>query len=64
MLVEVQLTPLTSNPTGLHFSFDPPPSFGSVSGESLAGEGVTELGGLFADGFESGDLSGWSVSRP
>ena len=45
------------------FSDDPPPSLGDVLGRSLSLETSIPETGLFADGFESGDLSAWSSSR-
>ncbi len=63
LLVEIELrlvTPASSVTGGLLFSHRPPASFGDVSGRSVPG--AAEVSGvLFADGFESGDLSAWSA---
>ena len=48
----------------IRFSSDPPPSFSDDQGVDLEGTAVV-LGALvFADGFESGDVSAWSSSLP
>ncbi len=48
----------------VRFSPDPPPSFGGTGGQGVPGksiDGSVAIGEqIFADGFESGDLSAWS----
>ena len=48
----------------VQFSDEPEASFGSQQGQSIAGEtvdGAVLTGDLFADGFETGDLSRWAA---
>ncbi len=41
------------------FSLDPPPSFGSATGQDIPGTWIVLGAELFADGFESGDFRAW-----
>ena len=46
------------------FASQPSVSFGDVEGRSVLGEARVSPPVLFADGFESGTLGGWSASQP
>ncbi len=62
LLMELELFPATAGQVSrwIRFSQDPAPSFGNAQGEDVPGT-VRVIGDeIFADNFESGDLSGWS----
>ncbi len=65
-LVEIEFLPSRDGclSAGIRFSSDPLPSFGNSEGQDVEGTAVVTGGCLFADGFESGDLSAWSQVVP
>ncbi len=66
VLLEVELLPAASGwvASWIHFSLDPPPSFGGADGLDIPGTWVVLGAELFADGFESGGLGAWSSVSP
>ena len=66
-LIEVQWQDLTAGETlfeAVVFGSEPGVSFGDVQGRSVAGDVRVAAPILFADGFETGNASGWSTSQP
>ncbi len=67
-LVEVELQVLDGGAAVLGgavlFSPAPEASFGDTEGHSVPGTTEVVVAAFFADGFESGDLSGWSAAVP
>ncbi len=65
LFMEIELLPAATGwvSTWLRFSGSPEPSFGDDQGQAVPGSAVV-LGPLFTDGFESGDLTGWSGAAP
>lgn len=66
-LLEVQWQDLTGGEAlfeAVVFGSDPGVSFGDVLGRSVAGDARVSPPVLFADGFESANVSGWSTSQP
>lgn len=61
LLVEIELTPTRNGWLASHIAFatDPPVSFGDDQGNDVPGSTIVTGTTLFADGFESGDLSAW-----
>lgn len=67
LLMDIELLPSQAGQVArwIRFSQDPAASFGDAQGQDVPGTVVvTEGGELFADGFESGDLGGWSTAVP
>lgn len=67
VLVEIDFEPVGGGPSvdgGVVFATDPGASFGDLEGRALAGDAEVSEPILFADGFESGDVSAWSGSVP
>ncbi len=62
--VELQLIQPAGTVTSVLFSAEPRASFGDVSGRSVSGTTEMLRGFLFADGFEAGNLSAWTVAVP
>ncbi len=63
MLLKIQLSASRAGTIASWFRFSgsPAPSFGDDQGQSVPGDAVVLGIEIFADGFESGDLSAWSV---
>ena len=63
LLIEIRLMPTRFGTvaTWLRFSSSPAPSFGNDQGQSVPGDAVVLGVEIFADGFESGDVSAWSA---
>ena len=65
VLLEIEFEVLApSTGGGLSFATMPTPSFGNITGGSIAGSGEPFTPPLFADSFESGNLSAWSFAVP
>ena len=64
LLIELEARREGSASRWIDFADDPPPSFGNAQGSNV--DGTTLVLGLdiFADGFESGNTSAWSIVRP
>ena len=67
LLLEIEVVPTGVGQVAdwIRFSRNPAPSFGNAQGQDVPGSAtVTGSGLIFADGFESGDLSRWQKSDP
>ena len=66
LLMEIELLPTRDGwvASWIRFSQDPAPSFGDTQGQDVPGSAVVTGAALFADGFETGDFSGWSAADP
>lgn len=64
-LMEIEMLPVTSGwlVSRTRFSRDPAPSFGDATGTDIPGTATVAGAGIFADGFESGDLGAWTGSN-
>ena len=63
-LLRIELSSLEATPTledAVRFATAPSATFGDTQGRSVPGETGFNLRALFADGFESGDVSAWST---
>lgn len=66
-LIEIRWRALTLDDEvfgAVRFADEPPVSFGDTEGRSVPGDARVSPPVLFADGFESGAVGGWSAAQP